>query len=88
LQPEYDESEDEEDVFLRGPGEDPTTQSSPVAPSDVLPLDKEVDFDLSSSELREILADAPPARKAKSAPASSLKEEEEDGGTFELGAWI
>ncbi len=61
----------------------------PVVPSSELPMDNKVDFDLSSSELRQILADAPPARKAKkSVSAPSVVEVEEVGGSFELGAWI
>ncbi|SRR6266498_4686881 len=87
-QADYDESDDEEDVVLRGPGEDTTLPLPPVMPSCDLPLDKEVDFDLSSSELRQILADAPSARKIKKSVTASSAEEERDGGNFELGAWI
>jgi len=42
-----------------------------------------------SSELRQILADAPAARKAKkSVLAPSVEEVEEVGGSFELGVWV
>ena len=60
----------------------------PVVPSSELPLDNEVDFDLSSSELNQILADAPSARKTKKSVSAPSAEEEPDGGNFELGAWI
>jgi len=59
----------------------------PVEPSSELPLDNDFDFDLSSAELKQVLSDAPLVKKTKkSIPMPSA--EEEDGGSFELGAWV
>ena len=54
-------------------------------PSSELPLDKEIDVDLSSEELGQILADTPAASKTKkSISVPSAEEEEEGGGCFEV----
>lgn len=56
--------------------------------------DETDDIDMSAVELEELLGDAPMARKegAKAtSPAQSAVTEsygEEEGGAFELGAWV
>ena len=85
-QDDYDESDDEEGV-LRGPGEELTTPIIPLEPSSELPLDNEADIDLSSAELKQILADVPPTKKTKvSAFLPPIKDSKDGGEIFELGA--
>ena len=93
----YDVSEDEEEVDLK-----PERMNRvPPPPSTALPMDggddKDIsgeDVDLASAELKEILADKPISRvnKTKGSRGITTKapegEDEEEGGNFELSAWI
>ena len=68
LDPNYDESEDEEDVNWKSVGDDgkPSEPSSvPITPRGSLPIDSDdEDIDMASAELGEVLADGPIVRKA------------------------
>ncbi|CAA7260791.1 unnamed protein product [Cyclocybe aegerita] len=88
--PDYDESEDEEDVVLRGKDEDPNAPLRPPPSSDSLLFDSSDDeIEMESEELEEILADAPAFRRIKKDRFAPVVEEVvEDGGEFKLGPWV
>lgn len=86
----YDESDDDEDVVLHT-SED--SQTDIPTPSAVLPLFDSEDIDTGSSELEEVLADAPIMRRlSKKEILITIPDETHDaehiGGTFELGEWV
>ncbi|CAA7268960.1 unnamed protein product [Cyclocybe aegerita] len=87
---DYDESEDEEDVVLRGKDKDPNTPLRPPPSSDSLLFDSSDDeIEMESEELEEILADAPAFRRIKKDRFAPVVEEVvEDGGEFKLSPWV
>jgi len=101
LDPNYDESDDEEEVDLKSIGDDGVpskwSPASHVAPTCRVLLPSESDdeeFNMASVELEEILADGPVAPKAVKGPAVShqpvikTNEGKEEDGSFELSSWV
>ncbi|CAA7259702.1 unnamed protein product [Cyclocybe aegerita] len=88
--PDWDESEDEEDVILRDKDEDPNAPLRPPPSSDSLLFDSSDDeIEMESEELEEILTDAPAFRRIKKDRFVPVVEEVvEDGGEFKLGPWV
>jgi hypothetical protein len=86
-QANYEESEDEEDIDLKPEG------STLPSLSAVLPIDEDVEIDLCSDELAEILADGPIPRATKSKVTEKVavamdEVDNEDDGVFELNDWV
>ncbi|KAF8957185.1 hypothetical protein BDZ97DRAFT_2062413 [Flammula alnicola] len=91
LDPNYDESDDEEDGDLsRMLTDDVPSSTGPITISHTLPAEgDDEDIDMASVELEEILADGPVVRKVAKAAFLSQKvmAGSEESSAFELPSW-